>query len=132
MRFDCDSTTPDSMISALKSFAETKSRNPGRFIAILGDTAMLGAEHERWHREYGQLIGELGYDAVLTLGPGSLLTCEEAQKAGIEAHGYIDRDAFEEAIRSFIRPGDNIIFKSSPKGGADLIPTVEHLFGRIR
>ncbi len=132
MRFDCDSTTPDSMISALKSFAETRSRNPGRFIAILGDTAMLGTERERWHREYGQLLGELKYDAVLTLGPGSRMTAEEAAKAGIETHAYMDREEFEEAVAGFINPGDNIIFKSSPKGGFDLIPSVERLFGKIR
>ena len=132
MTLDCDSTTPDSMRSALNSFALTKTGTNGRYIAVLGDTAMLGAQKESWHRQYGQWIGDLGYDAIITLGPGSLFTCEEAAAKGVEVYGYLDRSEFESKIKEFLKPGDHVLFKSSPKGGADLIPTIEHIFGRIR
>lgn len=131
LKLDCKSTTPDSMITALRGLSAGQRLEGGRKIAVLGDTAMLKDSSVYWHKKYGEEIGNLDIDAVITLGKYSMYTAEEARKAGVESYSYMDREEFENKIREFIKPDDTILFKSSMKVKSSLIPTIEKLFGKI-
>ena len=48
---------------------DLKERSGGRrSVAILGEMAELGAESERYHREIGALLAELGVGALVAVG----------------------------------------------------------------
>ena len=132
LKLDCKSTTPDSMLNALKGLSDGQRLPGGRKIAILGDTAMLKGQSIYWHTKYGEEIAKLDIDAVITLGKRSMHTVKAAEEAGVEAYGYTDRDEFEKKIQEFIKPNDTLLFKSSMKVKASLIPTIEKLFGKIQ
>lgn len=55
------------------------------------------------------------------------MSAEAARELGVEAYDFMDRDEFENKICELMRPGDNLLFKSSHP--IDLAKSVENLFG---
>jgi len=124
---DCFSATPDSMLSSLGSFKNLKTKEGGKHIAVIGDVADLGKKSKSWHREFGKRAYELGIDVLITLGEEAATSAEAARELGMEAYDFIDRDEFENKICEIMRPGDNLLFKSSHP--VDLAKSVDNLFG---
>lgn len=124
---DCFSATPDSMLSSLGSFKNLKTAEGGKHIAVIGDVADLGKKSKSWHREFGKRAHELGIEVLITLGEKAAMSAEAARELGMEAYDFIDRDEFENKICEIMRPGDNLLFKSSHP--VDLAKSVDNLFG---
>lgn len=129
---DCSSATPDSMDSAIISFGKSEiPSETGRRIAILGNVAMLGKKSTYWHEHFGDVLAENGVDIVITYGKHAAHIAERAGELGVEAYSFLDEEELKQKICEVIRPGDALLFKSSPKGGASLIEPYEDVFGKI-
>lgn len=124
---DCFSATPDSMLASLKSFKKIKTAEGGKHIAVIGDVADLGDKSVQWHEEFGRCAHELGIEVLITLGDRAVDSAKAARECGTEAYDFMDRDEFENKICEIMRPGDNLLFKSSHP--VNLAKSVENLFG---
>ncbi len=76
---DTYNANPASMKVALKAFDSLRQGKGGGL--VLGDMLELGDQAVEAHRELGRLIGEMGVDYLLCLGPLSEEVLKEAQKA---------------------------------------------------
>jgi UDP-N-acetylmuramoyl-tripeptide--D-alanyl-D-alanine ligase len=105
---DCWNANPASMRAALRDLA---ARNGGRRLAVVGGMAELGADGPRYHREIGDLLGDL--DHVIAVG-------ELARDYG--ADDWV-ADAVEAADRlaEVVRPGDVVLVKGSRSVGLERI-----------
>lgn len=63
---DSYNANPQSMAAALRVLAKTEA---AKRIAMLGDMKELGPATEEGHREIGRLVGELGIDMLIAVGP---------------------------------------------------------------
>lgn len=104
------------MEAAIRILAKTDC---GKRIAMLGDMKELGAATEPGHRAMGQLLGELGIDMLLAVGP----FCKEymvpaAKEAGCpDIRWYADKkDAYEDLLAAYT-PGSALLLKASHFSG---------------
>ena len=84
---DCYNANPTSMESGLHSFRNylnlpEMEKRPG--LVIIGDMLELGADSIMYHRQIGELIAELKFDNVITVGPLSSEIFEAAKKNGLK------------------------------------------------
>jgi len=100
---DAYNANPQSMAASLRVLSEL----PGRRVAVLGDMLELGEDQARWHREIGALAVSLGLDLVLLIGP---------LMGAVDVPGARSLSRWEDAVdplRSFLEPGDHVLFKGS-------------------
>lgn len=110
---DAYNANPDSMRAALLDLAE-RARGRRR-VAVLGEMAELGAESERYHREIGELLAELGVDALVAVGAAA----RAYMTPGVPEMRWVERaDGFEDLIR----PGDAVLVKASRAVGLEGVP----------
>ena len=93
----------------------------GKRIAMLGDMTELGAAEAPGHQSVGALVGQLGIDILLAVGPRSKeYMVPAAQAAGCaEVRRYPDREAVKHDLLDLFAPGDALLLKAS------------HFFGRF-
>ena len=93
----------------------------GKRIAMLGDMTELGAAEAPGHQSVGELVGQLGIDILLAVGPRSKeYMVPAAQAAGCaEVRWYPDREAVKRDLLDLFAPGDALLLKAS------------HFFGRF-
>ena len=93
----------------------------GKRIAMLGDMTELGAAEAPGHQSVGELVGQLGIDILLAVGPRSKeYMVPAAQAAGCaEVRWYPDREAVKHDLLDLFAPGDALLLKAS------------HFFGRF-
>lgn len=93
----------------------------GKRIAMLGDMTELGAAEAPGHQSVGELVGQLGIDVLLAVGPRSKeYMVPAAQAAGCgEVRWYPDREAVKSDLLDLFAPGDALLLKAS------------HFFGRF-
>ena len=93
----------------------------GKRIAMLGDMTELGTAEAPGHRSVGELVGQLGIEVLLAVGPRSREhMVPAARKAGCtEVRWYPDRESVREDLLSLYAPGDALLLKAS------------HFFGRF-
>jgi UDP-N-acetylmuramoyl-tripeptide--D-alanyl-D-alanine ligase len=105
---DCWNANPASMRAALRDLA---ARNGGRRLAVVGGMAELGADGPRYHREIGDLLGDL--DHVIAVG-------ELARAYG--ADDWVE-NAGEAADRlaELVQPGDVVLVKGSRSVGLERV-----------
>ena len=105
---DAYNANPTSMRAALEHLAA----HPGRKLAVLGEMAELGPTAPDYHREVGELVAELGIDAVLGVG-------ELARAYG----GEWVADAAGAAARApeLVQPGDVVLVKGSRAVGLEIV-----------
>ena len=93
----------------------------GKRIAVLGDMKELGTAAQSGHESVGQLVGELGIEILLAVGP----LCKDYMVPAAKAAGcpdvrwYENREAVKEDLLSLYGPGDCVLLKAS------------HFFGRF-
>ena len=113
---DSYNANPQSMEAAIRILAKTDC---GKRIAMLGDMKELGAATEPGHRAMGKLLGKLGIDLLLAVGP----FCREymvpaAREAGCpDVRWYADKkDAYEDLLVAYT-PGSALLLKASHFSG---------------
>ena len=119
---DCYNASPESMEAALRVLHTlSKETNGGRSVAILGDMKELGTYAPRLHKRVGRFLGELGIDALVTVGKEASDIAAGAVIGGMpEAHilqftsaANDDIPAIADNLRSMLREGDTVLFKAS-------------------
>jgi UDP-N-acetylmuramoyl-tripeptide--D-alanyl-D-alanine ligase len=112
---DCYNANPMSMRAALEHLTASPAE---RRVAVLGTMAELGPDTERFHREIGELAGELGIDVLITVG-------EAALPIGDAFHGERYAAATpEEAgalLEELAREGDRVLVKGSRSAGLERV-----------
>jgi UDP-N-acetylmuramoyl-tripeptide--D-alanyl-D-alanine ligase len=84
-------------------------------VAILGEMAELGAESERYHREIGALLAELGVEALVAVGEPA----RAYMTPGVREMRWVARpEGFEEMLQ----PGDAVLVKASRAVGLEGVP----------
>jgi UDP-N-acetylmuramoyl-tripeptide--D-alanyl-D-alanine ligase len=121
---DCYNANPESVKAGLKSFAQYPSA--GRKVVILGDMLELGDASAAFHREIGAVLGEYSFDLIMTVGPMSQFTVDDALAAGVDAgrlFHFVDAALCAEAATAMLRPGDLVYLKGSRGIGLEAVLT---------
>lgn len=115
---DSYNANPRSVRADVKILSQHKG---GKRIAMLGDMTELGPAEEPGHRSVGELVGQLGIEVLLAVGPRSKAhMVPAAQAAGCpDVRWYPAREAVKEDLLSLFAPGDALLLKAS------------HFFGRF-
>jgi UDP-N-acetylmuramoyl-tripeptide--D-alanyl-D-alanine ligase len=111
---DTYNANPASMKAALKVFASLRQGKRGGL--VLGDMLELGDQGVAAHREIGRLIGEMGVDYLLCLGPLSQELMKEAQQAilpPIKSFWGSNPKEIIDLLPGIIREGDWLLVKGS-------------------
>jgi UDP-N-acetylmuramoyl-tripeptide--D-alanyl-D-alanine ligase len=111
---DSYNANPASMKVALKAFASLRQEKRGGL--VLGDMLELGDQGVEAHREIGRLIGEMGVDYLLCLGPLSQELMKEAQQAicpPIKSFWVKNPREIIDLLPGIIREGDWLLVKGS-------------------
>ncbi len=107
---DCYNANPDSMCAALETLKTLKKE---RIIAVLGDMLELGDYSEKAHSLVGEKSAEVGCDYVLTFGEESKFIAENAEKGGVKAVAFTDKEKLTNHLKSILCEGDTVLFKGS-------------------
>lgn len=116
---DAYNANPDSMRAALRSLGDLPA--PGRRVAVLGDMLELGAHSEAEHAALGELAATVGVDLLVAVGPHSVATAAQAERAGIVTLHAADRDEARVLVATHVRPGDAVLVKASRGIGLEAI-----------
>lgn len=111
---DTYNANPASMKVALKAFDSLRQGKRGGL--LLGDMLELGDQALEAHRELGRLIGEMGVDYLLCLGPLSEEVLKEAQKAvrpPLKVFGVMNSKEIIDLLPGIVREGDWVLIKGS-------------------
>ncbi len=110
---DCYNSNPESAKNALLTLSQMETK--GRRIAVLGDMFELGKSGKREHESVGEYLSSLKkIDLLLTLGPLSELTAEQAKKTGTKnSKHYSDKKKLINHLKSDVKKGDLILIKGS-------------------
>lgn len=111
---DSYNANPASLKAALSAFQSFRQGKRGGL--VLGDMLELGPQALEAHQEMGKMIGEMGVDYLLTLGPLSREMVTEAHK-GLrppkQALWAQSRQELVDQLHQIIQEGDIVLFKGS-------------------
>jgi UDP-N-acetylmuramyl pentapeptide synthase len=110
---DAYNANPASMRAALLDLAERAGDR--RRVAVLGEMAELGAASERYHREIGALLSQLGVDALVAVGGAA----RAYMTPGVAEMRWLER---AEGFEDLLRPGDAVLVKASRAVGLEGVP----------
>jgi UDP-N-acetylmuramoyl-tripeptide--D-alanyl-D-alanine ligase len=110
---DAYNANPASMRAALLDL--TERANGRRRVAVLGEMAELGEHADRYHREIGALLGELGIEVLVAVGEQARLYLEP----GVAEMRWLERP---EGFEDLLRPGDAVLVKASRAVGLEGVP----------
>ncbi len=128
---DCYNANPESMKSALESFDQVSTGS--RRLIVLGDMLELGEESERFHRQIGELVGKLGVELAVFIGPMSQFMREAAVSAGMKMEDTLQYSNALSAsnITEYIRPHDFVLLKGSRGIGLEeVLSALRNVFGK--
>lgn len=111
---DTYNANPESMKAALKVFQSLRQGARGGL--VLGDMLELGDQSIEAHKEIGRLIGAMGVDYLLGLGPFSEGMLKEAQlglKPPQRAFWASNHEEVIDRLKSIIKEGDWLLAKGS-------------------
>lgn len=118
---------PESMAAALKLLAQTPGQ---RRIAVLGPMKELGAFSLELHQQIGNLVQQLGLDALLILDTGAEGTAIAEGAAPLAATQFATPAALVDALSQSVQAGDRLLFKASHSVGLNQV--VEGLRCRLQ
>lgn len=119
---DSYNANPLSMEMAFRSIRQLKGNH---YFLVLGDMGELGDFSEELHYKTGQKAAEIGFDAVITVGPLSRLIARGAIAGGISS--ALSFNSCEEAahcLMEMVRPGDVVLVKGSHYMHMETIPAL--------
>jgi UDP-N-acetylmuramoyl-tripeptide--D-alanyl-D-alanine ligase len=121
---DAYNANPDSVRAALTTLAGIGRRTGSRTVAVLGEMRELGDAASQEHRAVGRLVGELGIDVLVVVGPEAAEIGEAAKAWVSPLHARDVREAVD-LLRETVRAPDVVLVKASR--GAALERVVEGL-----
>jgi len=118
---DAYNSNPDSLAAALKTCAILVGE--GRFIAVLGQMAELGAIERSEHLQAGRLAGSL-VTKLIVVGEKARAIAEGAREAGFDEITEIDTAEEIPAAVGTLGPGDLLLIKGSRVTGLDKVASM--------
>jgi UDP-N-acetylmuramoyl-tripeptide--D-alanyl-D-alanine ligase len=115
---DSYNASPAAVAAVLKYGAEQAARQERRLVAVLGGMFELGAGACAYHREAGQLAGEVGVDLLVCVGDEARWYAEAFPGKTLF---YPDADTAADALRAELKGGDYLIVKGSRGVGLDAL-----------
>ena len=115
---DSYNANPQSMGAAIRVLAGTEA---AKRIAMLGDMKELGEATEAGHRKMGRLVGELGIDLLIAVGP----YCRDYMVPAAKAFGCKDVRWYEDKTHAY----DELLTEYCE--GAALLLKASHFSGRF-
>lgn len=110
---DTYNANPVSMKSGVETAAELAG--DGRFGLIIGDMLDIGPNHQKMHREIGELAGSLGAEIVIALGDNASNVIEGAKGSGVSE--VVIASSATQAVDEFLSRGggalDVVLVKAS-------------------
>lgn len=108
---DAYNASPMSMAAAIDTLTEMAG---GRRIAVLGDMLELGQVSAEAHANVGKKLAEKQMDAAVTYGTMAALIAKTAAAEGVPfVRHCASREEAAAVLRSYLQPGDSILFKGS-------------------
>lgn len=109
---DCYNANADSTLAALETLCGLPLQ--GRRVAVLGDMGELGATSEAAHQEIGKRCAELEIGQLFAVGKMASVVGQAARDAGLaRVFEFADVDGAMKAVKTFLKPGDVVLFKAS-------------------
>jgi UDP-N-acetylmuramoyl-tripeptide--D-alanyl-D-alanine ligase len=112
---DCYNANPMSMRAALEHLAASPAE---RRLAVLGTMAELGEGSERYHRDIGERMAQLGIDVLVTVGDGAL---SYADGFDGEVHSVATPEEAADVLEEAAAPGDRVLIKGSRSVGLERV-----------
>lgn len=113
---DSYNSNPLSLLSMVRTLAETKARSRRRRIVVAGEMLELGPESIEMHREVGGEIARLGMDVLWGVRGFALEIVEGALSSGMSREATRFFESSEDAASALaeeIREGDLVLVKGS-------------------
>lgn len=108
---DCYNASPDAVVASIWSLVDIPDLRSR--IAVLGDMRELGEHEEKFHRQTGIAVAEAQLDLLCTIGESARFTHEEAERRGIAARHFDDREELAEFLAHRLQSGDGMVVKGS-------------------
>lgn len=109
---DSYNSNPKALHMALQMAASSEGYR--RKVAALGDMLELGKDEVAFHQEAGQQVADLNFDVLITAGPLSKATTEEARKRGMtEVWDTASAEEAAEVACRVLHDGDLLLVKGS-------------------
>jgi UDP-N-acetylmuramoyl-tripeptide--D-alanyl-D-alanine ligase len=112
---DCYNANPMSMRAALEHLAQAPAE---RRVAVLGTMAELGPDGVRFHRDIGELAGDLGIDVLITVGEGAVPIGEAFDG---ERYAAATPEEAGSLLEELGRAGDRVLVKGSRSAGLERV-----------
>ncbi|TSA46684.1 MAG: UDP-N-acetylmuramoyl-tripeptide--D-alanyl-D-alanine ligase [Actinomycetales bacterium] len=112
---DSYNANPESMASALRSFALVAQERGGVSWAFLGKMHELGASSALEHQEIGRLLSEIGIDNLVSVGTDAYLSGfsrEYHDEGETQLHYFSSQLQSLDLVKNFA-PGDVLLIKAS-------------------
>jgi UDP-N-acetylmuramoyl-tripeptide--D-alanyl-D-alanine ligase len=109
---DSYNASPESVLAALNLLRELPGR---RKVAVLGDMLELGSEEEPGHRRVGTRAAHV-LDRLITIGARARVIADEARRSGLQQDRVLEAETHDEIVeqlRTWLRPGDDVLVKGS-------------------
>lgn len=111
---DFYNSAPHSIKSALSTLDTISVPAGNKKIAVLGDVAELGKQHEEIHREIGKMVAQMNVvDEVIFFGPDMRFAMEEASALGINCRHSESVDEIVKWLKEDTKDNDLLCFKAS-------------------
>ncbi|MEX0991901.1 MAG: UDP-N-acetylmuramoyl-tripeptide--D-alanyl-D-alanine ligase [Actinomycetota bacterium] len=117
---DAYNANPTSMASALK--AARRIARGSRLCSVLGTMRELGPVSREEHERIGDMAARLHVDRLITVGDEARQMAVAALREGTppdDVASYDDADEALADVRSWVRPGDVVLFKGSRAVGLE-------------
>ncbi len=118
---DAYNASPAAMIGAIESLMSLPVS--GRRIAVLGEMRELGRWSESEHARVGAVLGGVGVDVLIAVGPETdpLADSAGASAAALEVHRVTDAIEADAVVRALVRSGDAVLVKASRAIGLEIV-----------
>ncbi|MBD1998407.1 UDP-N-acetylmuramoyl-tripeptide--D-alanyl-D-alanine ligase [Leptolyngbya sp. FACHB-541] len=108
----------ESMTAALHLLAQTPGQ---RHIAVLGTMKELGDRSVDLHHQVGTVVHQLHLDHLLILAEEAESEAMAAGAKTVPVEKFLSHAALLERLKSFVKPGDRLLFKASRAVGLDQV-----------
>ncbi len=115
---DTYNASPAAVAAVLRYGADQASRQGRRLVVVLGGMFELGACARAYHREAGELAGEVGVDLLVCVGDEARWYAETFPRKVLY---YEDAEQAADALQDQLQSGDYLIVKGSRGIGLDAL-----------